>query len=71
MQFVSRKLVVMFTRDLCLSQDRWYLKCAVVGVQNGGLIFYFFILFYFILFFLLVSRDMSVYSVMRYVIFSN
>lgn len=32
---VSRKLVMMLTRDVYLSQDRWYLKCAVVGVHGG------------------------------------
>jgi hypothetical protein len=24
-----------FIRDVCLLQDRWYLKCPVVGVYGG------------------------------------
>lgn len=27
---VSQKLLMMFTRDVCLLQDRWYLKRSVV-----------------------------------------
>lgn len=37
---ISRKLVMMLTHDVFLSQDRWYLKCAVVGVHGGHIFFY-------------------------------